>query len=243
MTKSFVQDFLKAFYDIFDSDDRQNLVAAYHDQASFSFSISKPADNQIIQKAQFPTDLLQESRNLLRIKDSTRNKLLKQGKINIVAALSNLPATQHIRDSFLIDVPIFSDQLFVLVVNGVVIETWKRSKQVRSFCRSFTIVPQGGGFVITNDMLQMANSSYDQRTKYRSLTNTGGDEMPVELSAPVPNPMAMDVLVKRLQQSSGMNENFSRQCLAENSYVFEKALEMFNDLNSRGAIPAEAFAQ
>lgn len=46
--KVFANDFLGQFYTIFDSNDRQPLLAAYHDQATFSYSVFKggPGDQK-----------------------------------------------------------------------------------------------------------------------------------------------------------------------------------------------------
>lgn len=234
VTQSLVHGFLKAFYDIFDSDNRQPLVAAYHDQSSFSLSICKGLDNG--PKCYFAADLLHESRNLMRVREGpARTRLLKQGKISVVAALTALPATHHVRESFLVDVPFFSEQLVVLVVNGVLIETWKSAKQLRAFSRSLSIVPQGDGYVITNDLLLLSNSSYEQRSKYRSAFSDN-EQMRDDTNAP-----ANDILVARLRQQTGMNDKFSLQCLSECAFNFEKAVQMFNALNAAGSIPPDAF--
>lgn len=234
LTQSLVHGFLKAYYDLFDSESRQQLVAAYHDQASYSLSITRSPEAG--QKGQFSSDLIQESRNLMRVREGpARTKLLKQGKINVVAALTGFPQTQHIRESFLIDVPFFSEHIIVIVVNGVYWESCKnQAKSLRSFCRNLTIIPQGEGYVIANDMLMLTNASYEQRGKYRAPDHMS--EKKVHVSA-----MTSEVLITRMRQQTGMNEKFSHQCLSECDYDFDKALQMFNALNSKGGVPPEAF--
>lgn len=230
--------FLKAYYDLFDSENRQQLVAAYHDQASFSLSISRPPEAG--HKGQFSADLVQESRNLMRVREGpARTKLLKQGKISVVAALTALPDTQHIRESFMIDVPFFSEHIVVIVVNGVHMECSKRSKQMRAFCRNLTIIPQGEGYVIANDMLMLTNASFEQRGKHRSALS---EPDPLREERPAAA-LISDVLITRMRQQTGMNEKFSLQCLTECGFDFEKAIQMFTALNSKGGVPPEAFAQ
>ena len=238
LTQSLVHGFLKAYYDLFDSENRQQLVAAYHDQASFSLSVSKTPE--FGSKGQFSAEVIQESRNLMRVREGpARTKLLKQGKISVVAALTGFPDTQHIRESFLIDVPFFSEQIVVMVVNGLYVESCKQTKQMRSFCRNLTIIPQGDGYVIANDMLMVTNASYEQRGKYRSMFSESGS---VRKERPQPSALAAEVLITRMRQQTGMNETFSQQCLSECDFDFDKAVLMFNALNSKGGVPPEAFA-
>lgn len=40
-TGKFVYEFLEAYYKMYDSDNRQALIQAYHDNATFSYSFSK----------------------------------------------------------------------------------------------------------------------------------------------------------------------------------------------------------
>ena len=215
-------------------------MPAYHDHASFSLSISQGPDAG--HKGQFAKELLQESRNLLRVRDAgARTRLLKQGKISVVAALTELPSTQHLMDSFLVDVPFFSDQLIVLVLNGVLIENRSTSKQFRAFCRHLTIVPQGDGYVVTNDMLLLANASYEQRLKYRSSVTDSEGMREEPATSTRPSAVALEVLTTRLRQQTGMNEKFSLQCLSESAFDFDKALQMFQLLNSQGRVPPDAF--
>jgi nuclear RNA export factor len=39
--QKFIHGFFEAYYNIYDSEDRQGLIQAYHDQALFSLSISR----------------------------------------------------------------------------------------------------------------------------------------------------------------------------------------------------------
>ena len=161
---------------------------------------------------------------------SAREKLLKQGRINIIAFLGSLPSTEHKSESFHIDVPFSTNALIIIVVNGVYIDKPKKgSKTTRSFCRSFTIIPQGDGFVITNDQLMVANSSYDQRQKFKSSQPSQSSE----------NTNVVDTFALR----TGMTPGFAQQCLEENNYDINEAYKVFEQLNSRGLIPSDAFVR
>jgi len=65
---------------------------------------------------------ISDSRNLLRVKDSTkRQKLLYQGKMAVVTGLSKLPKTQHDPLSFTVDVTLFTVSLIVSLIYCMVI--------------------------------------------------------------------------------------------------------------------------
>ena len=233
--KEFAEQFLKHFYDIYDSDERQGLMAAYHDNACFSYSIIARGDAN--PKQGFAGDLIKESRNLMRVNNTdTRIKHLKRGKVNIIAALNSLPQTKHATESFVIDVPFSTTALVNIVINGLVVETWKKQKALRSFTRSLSIIPFGGGFVIINDLLLLTNSSYDQRNKFSSIVKLIKEESSGTSTA------NRDQLVAKLRQQTGMNESFSRQCLEESNYDYARAVDMFTQLNGNGMIPPEAFS-
>lgn len=101
-----------------------------------------------------------ESHNLLRVRDeSLWVKYVKTTNVDIVSTLCKFPNTVHDPASFRIDVPFCEPSFVQIVVNGLFTETFKQNKPLRSFCRTFFIVPQGQGFVIVNDMLQISNPS------------------------------------------------------------------------------------
>lgn len=53
--------------------------------------------------------------------------------------------------------------MIVLTMNGVFKETVTAGNPIRSFHRTFVIVPNsGGGFSITNDMLFITNTTREQ---------------------------------------------------------------------------------
>ena len=112
-------------------------------------------------------------------------------------------------------------------------------KQLRSFSRNITIIPQGEGYVIANDLLLLSNASFDQRGKYRSESGPRRDHRTSAMGDSVVN----DALVSRLSQQTGMNEKFSLQCLTECNFDSEKAVQMFNALHSKGGVPNEAFVK
>lgn len=169
---------------------------------------------------------------------SAREKLLKQGKINIIAFFNTLPQTEHNSKSFTMDVPFQSSALIVVVVNGICTDLPKRApRQLRSFCRSFTIIPQGTGFVIINDQLMVSGATYQQKQKFASKNS---------FASPATSRSSQDgnqAMIDAFMQRTGMVPGFARQCLLEHGFDFNEALRVFEELNTRGAIPPEAFAR
>ena len=54
----------------------------------------------------------------------------------------------------------------------------------------------------------------------------------------VQSPAAM---LQQFQQVTGMNEPFSRQCLDENAWNFDAALQVYQQLKAQGQIPPAAY--
>jgi len=48
-------------------------------------------------------------------------------------------------------------------------------------------------------------------------------------------------MLAQFMQATGMNEPFSRQCLDENSWNYDVAFNVYQQLKMQGAIPAAAY--
>lgn len=241
-----LESFLLKYYTVFDSDDRKPLMELYHDQAVFSYSCFNSTN--------MSRDLIHESRNLIKIVDPEhKRKLLKKGNLNIVASLSSFGKTSHLKESFVLDVSFASAELISLQVTGLYMEPQpsQRQKTIRAFSRTFILVPDNKcGCVIINDMWVISNSSYDQRQKARELTNNYGsssmqdEQMAGDTFASGDNSSPVsreEELVRKLSDVTGMNKNYSRQCLSEVKFDYDQAYQIFLQVNALGSIPPEAF--
>ena len=208
----------------------------------------------------FPNNLLNENRNLLRHKDySSKVSLLKQGKVNIVSALDSFPKTKHEFDTMTIDIPFYQSFLFVVVINGVYRELIKKNA-LRSFCRTFFLVPQGDGHVIVNDLLLLMNATVKQvqdrnpktnQQQFGSSSSTRElellqDDMMTEAVRPTSSILrrtisSNDGIISNLMQVTGMNRQYAVKCLEDFNYNYEQALATFQNLKSQNLIPPEAF--
>ncbi|GFT22244.1 nuclear RNA export factor 1 [Nephila pilipes] len=238
--KDLVIQFLDQYYTIYDSGDRSKLLDAYHDQANFSLCLSKhshKSSNGTL--ASYNLD----NRNLLKVTEyGQRFKLLKQGKLSIVNALSELPQTMHDPTSFSVDIFHISPGLMSFSVVGVFKEVGAdiNNATLKTFSRTYVVVAQGHGFVITNETLFIAHASQDQQAK--------AFKVPAPTPSPSPAPSTEEksanekqLLVIELSKQTGMNLEFSTKCLEENDWDPQRAFAVFLKFQTEGKLPPEAF--
>ncbi|XP_074596922.1 nuclear RNA export factor 1-like isoform X2 [Brevipalpus obovatus] len=257
--KSFVGEFLGQYYKIYDSDDRSQLLAAYHDNAVFSFSL---ANNQKQNKfAPFNGLMKSGDRNLRNQNPPVDTaETLHRGGRAVVETLKKLPSSYHLSETIIIDVPLCLAEFFIICVNGLYRETNKKHVNVRSFARTFVVVPHGSGYVIINDTLIISTSPQEKANRYRNFVNSKtitevitGETFNANSFASLSLDKGMDGgfglnvipnqpnLIEQFCIMTKMNHKFSKQCLEENGLDLEKAFQVFSTLNASGAIPPEAF--
>ncbi|GFY50351.1 nuclear RNA export factor 1 [Trichonephila inaurata madagascariensis] len=238
--KDLVIQFLDQYYTIYDSGDRTKLLDAYHDQANFSLCLSKHSHKSCNGTlASYNLD----NRDLLKVNDyGQRFKLLKQGKLSIVNALSELPQTMHDPTSFSVDIFHISPGLMSFSVVGVFKEVGAdiNNATLKTFSRTYVVVAQGQGFVITNETLFIAHASQDQQSK--------AFKVPAPTPSPSPAPSTEEksahekqLLVIELSKQTGMNLEFSTKCLEENDWDPQRAFAVFLKFQTEGKLPPEAF--
>uniref|UniRef100_A0A8C8HRJ9 Nuclear RNA export factor 1 n=1 Tax=Oncorhynchus tshawytscha TaxID=74940 RepID=A0A8C8HRJ9_ONCTS len=213
------------YYSVYDSGDRQPLLDAYHDGATFSLSMFITMQN--------PSrcslgDYHKDTRNLKKLKDpSTRFRLLKHTRLNVVAFLNELPKTHHDTASLNVDVNTFT------VIEG------KSRDSVRAFSRVFITVPAGGtSLCIVNDELFVRNATTEE------IRRAFVAPAPTPSSSPVPTLSApQQEMLSAFSLKSGMNLEWSQKCLQDNEWDFNRAGQVFTDLkvNAHGKIPDVAF--
>lgn len=224
---TFVQEYFKAY----DSDKRQSLLDAYHDQAMFSMAA--------FGKHELLSAYIPESRNLLRVDyEKKRHDLLRQGKLSVVAFLDKLPKTEHDLNTFTLDVPYNSEAMMIFTVTGCFKERGTNQNNIRHFNRCFIVVPQNAGFCIINEQLFVSVAT--DLSKRKPFMNP--EPAPAAASAST----SLDEASKRslatsFSQKSGMTLEYSAQCLEQCNWDFDKAAVMFSEFKAAGKIPPEAF--
>ncbi|XP_071024164.1 nuclear RNA export factor 1-like [Oncorhynchus clarkii lewisi] len=228
--------FLQQYYSVYDSGDRQPLLDAYHDGATFSLSMFITMQN--------PSrcslgDYHKDTRNLKKLKDpSTRFRLLKHTRLNVVAFLNELPKTHHDTASLNVDVNTFTNTLLSFTVTGVFKEVEGKSRDsVRAFSRVFITVPAGGtSLCIVNDELFVRNATTEE------IRRAFVAPAPTPSSSPVPTISApQQEMLSAFSLKSGMNLEWSQKCLQDNEWDFNRAGQVFTDLKAHGKIPDVAF--
>uniref|UniRef100_A0AAY4EMP7 Nuclear RNA export factor 1 n=1 Tax=Denticeps clupeoides TaxID=299321 RepID=A0AAY4EMP7_9TELE len=232
--KNLILCFLQQYYSVYDSADRQPLLDAYHDGAAFSlsipFSMQHPSNLGEYQK---------DSRNIKRLKDSTtRFRLLKHTRLNVVAFLNELPKTQHDVASFNVDVNTFTNTLLSFTVSGVFKEVDGKSRDsFRAFSRVFISVPAGNSSLcIINDEMFIRNATTEE------IRRAFVAPAPTPSSSPVPTLSAtQQEMLNTFSSKSGMNIEWSQKCLQDNDWDFDRAAQIFTELKAQGKIPDVAF--
>uniref|UniRef100_A0A1L8DH92 Putative mrna export factor tap/mex67 n=1 Tax=Nyssomyia neivai TaxID=330878 RepID=A0A1L8DH92_9DIPT len=249
-----VRQFLDQYFMLYDSENRQPLLDAYHEHATFTLTSYSPFEQQP-ERGLRPYSFT--NRNLLNLKgnNSSRNRrFIKYGRLQVVSQLSEFPPTQHDPQSFAVDLAVFLPQMILLTITGIFREKRKNQTQpLRSFQKCLLIVPHGQGFCIRNEMLHVTDVTRDQTMgAFKPMPNEQ-PQMQAAPVAPVAPIQAMpstshgidDVtkmqMVQALAQKTNMNMDWSRKCLEEVNWDFEKAGAVFLELHKRNQIPAEAF--
>lgn len=232
--------FLQQYLSVYDADDRQPLLEAYHDTAVMSLTCNPSGQPSARLDA-----YLKDSRNLKRIDDTQRrHRLLHQGKVDVVAFLNRLPKTTHDPASLVVDVPVVSSHLMVASVTGLFREREERHSNIRWFQRVFIIVPFNGGFCVVNDQLHISCATSEQvKSAFKAPV-----QAPVAAPLPAVNTTPAAVVDPTRQQmiisfstQSGMNQEWSSKCLEENNWDFERAAYTFTELMKNNQVPPAAF--
>ncbi|XP_053608545.1 nuclear RNA export factor 1 [Plodia interpunctella] len=256
-----VRQFLTQYYAIYDSESRQPLLEAYHEHATMSMAANYLSNDNRNSPNTRLNAYLSSSRNIIRVSErESRRRYLKNGRLQVVSFLSDLPKTTHDLMGFAVDLLVFTPTMIVLSMNGVFKETTTAGSPMRSFHRTFVIVPNsGGGFCVINDMLYITNTADEQEEKAFS-SGAPAAQPPPAAAAPSPSSAspspcpsavagaapagdAQNVMLNMLSQQTGMNHHWSINCLQETGWDFQRALFIFNQLQTEGKIPPEAFVK
>lgn len=111
-----VRPFLEEYMSIYDTENRQPLLQAYHEHAMFSMTMAYPHGYGREEKTVpwlnwYATD----NRNIMRVQNPERRmKLLKQGQLAIVTYLQEMPQTKHDIHSFTVDLTVCTVSKWIL---------------------------------------------------------------------------------------------------------------------------------
>uniref|UniRef100_A0A182JAF5 NTF2 domain-containing protein n=1 Tax=Anopheles atroparvus TaxID=41427 RepID=A0A182JAF5_ANOAO len=245
-----VRQFLEQYFIIYDSDNRQPLLEAYHEHAVMSLTVNTYQQNNHQKMGAY----MSANRNIKHKTDlDTRCRLLKQGRLQVVSYLSELPLTKHDLQSFAVDLTLFTPHMLLLSVTGVFKERKPTggTEPLRSFHRSLVIVPLGSGFCIRNDIIHINNTVRSQDDKCfkqpaelaptASVPATAAGAGAVHAPPTAPDDNTKLQMVQALAAQSNMNLDWSRRCLEETNWDYRRAEHAFSELQKQNRIPPEAF--
>lgn len=245
-----VRQFLQQYFELFDSENRQMLMQAYHQDALFSLTCHHTYGQK--EKAQNLHWYASDNRNLFRVMDpERRSKLLKQGNLAIIAYLKDMPRTAHDILGFSVDLTVFTPQMLVLTIQGMYkeVKSDHRNVPIRSFFRTLVIVPNGSGFCIANEVMHVSNATSEQARMFKATRVPVVPAAPIAPVVPAPevslnnsiDDSMKQQMVEAMATRSGMNIEWSSKCLQETGWDFERATLIFDQLQKAGQVPPEAF--
>ncbi|CAD1476164.1 unnamed protein product [Heterotrigona itama] len=164
--QQFASKFLEQYFLIFDSDARVSLLTAYAKDACFSMTVFDSHNPRNPNKL---NGYVTDDRNLCRIYSTDkRQKLLKQGRLPIIAYFSEMPRTSHYLNTLTMDISLITEAMILVTVTGLFIELDNTEQSIRYFNRTFTIISQGNGCCIKNEQLHITQPT---ETQLKQLNN------------------------------------------------------------------------
>ncbi|XP_017869853.1 PREDICTED: nuclear RNA export factor 1 isoform X1 [Drosophila arizonae] len=209
-----VRQFLDQYFSIFDSDNRQPLLDAYHEHAMLS--ISMPS---VSQSGSRLNNFWKFNRNLRRLnseREDLRIRLLKSGRLACVSTLDEWPRTLHERRTFTVDLTIYNPQMMLFTVTGLFKELTgdtsagtpsnMQAYELRHFMRTFVVVPQNSGFCIRNETIFLNSATCEQTREFKRTQHqpAPGADMAVGLTPIGAAAVAEGSIQNRLQPSQAV---------------------------------------
>jgi len=138
--------------------------------------------------------------------------------------------------------------MIVMTVTGLYKEknSDQRNEFFRTFQKTLVIVPNNGGFCIRNELLHINNASPAQaRNAFNSTISVQQINSSFQSSTAPPqidesNKIKM---IEMMSHQSNMNVEWSKKCLEETQWDFNRALYVFQELFKESKIPQEAFVK
>ncbi|KAJ8916786.1 hypothetical protein NQ315_005791 [Exocentrus adspersus] len=252
--------FLQQYFQVYDTEDRQPLLQAYHENAMFSMTMAYPHRYGKDKNVAWLNWYAADNRNVKKVQDTEkRYLLLRQGQSAIINYLKDMPLTEHDIHGFTVDFTICTPDMLCLTVSGIFkeINNGHKTPPFRFFFRTLVLVPAGSGFCIVNELLHISNALPNQAKDAFKNAVAGEPSNPgtssadsvsstvqqVVPSVPVLDDATKQEMVHQMSSQSGMNLEWSFKCLDETHWDFQRAIEVFQQFKSRGVIPEEAFVQ
>jgi nuclear RNA export factor len=142
--------------------------------------------------------------------------------------------------------------MIVLTVTGLFKErsTDPKAEYARIFQKTLVIVPNNNGFCIKNEVLHINNASPLQaRNSFKIVapvstptTSMAGPSIQSPAGGASDDSTKL-TMIQAMSQQSNMNMEWSKKCLEESNWDFNRASFAFAELFKQNKIPPEAFAK
>jgi len=245
------EEFLVVLFALFDTDRHSLLAKYYDDESQFSLSVDTNAirdkDTPVLPWAQY----IQRSRNLTRItSDTARKSRLFTGREVILPIWKELPPTKHpdIKTDtakFIMDCHILpgladphgqapSSPGLILLVHGQFEEIDKPTGKhgMRSFSRSIVLgpgKPGGNDIRVISDMLSLRSYNPLPNVLAAPAAPPAAAAAPVVAQAPTNEEQLRQAKIVELCKRTNMTPEYSKLCLEETGWDFDRALVVFNE--------------
>uniref|UniRef100_A0A915DW90 Nuclear RNA export factor 1 n=1 Tax=Ditylenchus dipsaci TaxID=166011 RepID=A0A915DW90_9BILA len=180
--RSHVENFLLEYLNLYDGpngeESRKRLMNAYDDHATFTFAVHTLQDFSCRVPrgdSEAYTNYIRSSHNLLHEGkwSNYRDKIVFKGSMDVAVALSKLPLTSHVKDSFVIDFNLVTSNLVVFTFQGILRDgedAFKSNGDCKFFMRNFVVIPKADNtMAILSDMLSLSPISTERLTRYNEL--------------------------------------------------------------------------
>lgn len=242
---SLVEAFIKHYFTVYDSNQRQLLKELYTENALFglncNYDVHRP--KEVLRMAKYSS----KSRNLVRLTNldqASRNMIT--GADEIMKTLIEMHSTEHDFLSFEIDVPIYTQHTALIIVHGIFKDKPSQfldEEFLLDFTRTFFIRATGTGmgvsglsyqYKIQNDLLTIKNITLQQRSI--AFQKPTIEQVNDELTEP-----EKDNLLVVFQEITKMNRQWCYKFLDEAKWNFKIALNICVKLLEDDKIPNDAF--
>ncbi|XP_029329340.1 nuclear RNA export factor 2-like isoform X2 [Mus caroli] len=235
--KNQVQRFLREYYLMYDSEERQGLLNIYHDQACFSLTIPfNPSDPDLNSMCGY----FKDENDMKNFKEfHIQRQLLKYTKQDIVECLKGFPQTLHAFSSFQVNICFQMETMLCFSVCGLFKEEGTPKECVRAFMRIFiAVLGRNSNMCIVNDQLFVRNPSSEEiHSAFVIPSPTSYSNFKLVLS------QEQQRMVQAFSTQSGMKLEWSQKCLEDNKWDYTRAAEVFTMLQTKCKIPKEFFKQ
>ncbi|XP_011501522.1 PREDICTED: nuclear RNA export factor 1-like [Ceratosolen solmsi marchali] len=231
--RKLVEQFIQHFFTAYDNRDRSVMRGLYHDNAWYSTTVGMASS--LINK-KYLEHFSQENRNLLIFGKNNR-QCLYYGQEQILNILKQMPASQHIYNSFCCDLMYSNNDLLTISVEGL-FKLCSASNQIYCFNRTFIISEEEDNeFKLLNDQYHIYLPIHEIDYIIYNIEN----ENPPTFKATCFSPSEKENLILTLQESTMMTLDYCEQYLKDAAWDLRKTIINFLHHYKNGQIPKDAF--